>query len=384
MLAQSLAGEPFEITFARPANFAWLTANASFRVVDLDCQDSNTFTHRLDHGLPLYDLPILERYAQADLALIDEFKPDVVIGDFRLSLSVSARLRNVPYITICDAYWSPERPLQPMLPVMGFTPYVPLAIADPLFRAVAPLAFRLHARPMEALRRRYDLPSLGYDLRLCYTDADLRLFANIPALFPEICRTASADFLGPIAWSPPEQADLHLPAGDGPLAYVTMGSSGDPQVLATLIPSLETLGYRTMVATAGKSLPTGIGSNRTHIYDFLPGDQLCRMAQLVVCNGGSPTTNQALAHGVPVLGIARNMDQLLNMRAIEHYGAGILVRADRASPQALDVALSQLIKHSQHAQQAQKLASAQTNTLGRSLAEKLSNIFTPHLASTPR
>lgn len=358
VLAQGLDAAAFEVIFARPPAFAWLTRDADFRLIDLDCQHSNIFTERLDRGQPLYDLATLERYVQADLALIDAHRPDIIVGDFRLSLSVSARLSKVPYATICDAYWSPERPLEPMLPVMGFTPYVPLAIATPIFKAVAPMAFRLHARPMAALRRRHGLPSLGHDLRLCYTDADLRLFANIPVLFPEVCRTASADFLGPIAWSPPDNPNLEFPSGDGPLVYVTMGSSGDPRVLAALIPLLEAAGARSMVATAGKPLPVDIRSARTHVHDFLPGDQLCRAAQLVICNGGSPTTNQALVHGVPVLGIARNMDQFLNMTAIERFGAGILLRADRVAQARLGEALQQLLQEDRFAERAGVLAAS--------------------------
>ncbi len=356
VLARQLDITAFEILFARPSGFRWLTGDSGLAELDLDCQDAAIFARRLDRGLPLYDFPTLDRYVQADLALIDQVNPDVVIGDFRLSLSVSARLRKVPYITICDAYWSPESALTPMLPAMSFTPYVPLSLASALFRRVAPLAFRIHALPMERLRRRYGLPSFGHDLRYGYTDADLRLFANSPALFPEIRRTATADFVGPIAWSPLDRQDLAFPEGDGPLAYVTMGSSGDPQVLATLIPSLEQAGFRIMLASAGKRLPVGIGSSRTRVYDFLPGDQMCRQAQLVVCNGGSPTTNQAFTHGVPVLGIARNMDQFLNMRAIERYGAGVMLRSDRVDYARIDAALARLTRDGACFRRAQTLA----------------------------
>lgn len=356
LLAQRLDPSRYEVIFARPEAYRWLTANVPFRLETLPCQDSTTFTDRLDRGQPLYDLPTLEDYVETDLTLIDRWRPDLVVGDFRLSLSVSARLRKVPYITICDAYWSPEYPLRPMLPVMRFTPYVPLGIAEPVFRALAPLAFRLHARPMEALRRRFGLKSLGHDLRLCYTDADLRLFANFPELFPEVCRSANADFIGPIAWSPPDIPDLELPEGDGPLVYVTMGSSGDPRVLATLIPLLEAAGARCMVASAGQPLPPSLSSPRTYIHTFLPGDQLCRLAQLVVCNGGSPTTNQALKHGVPVLGIARNMDQFLNMRAITAYGAGLSLRADRQDRTTLERAVTQLLHDARFVEHARRLS----------------------------
>jgi UDP:flavonoid glycosyltransferase YjiC (YdhE family) len=230
-----------------------------------------------------------------------------------------------------------------------------------VFGLVAPLTLRLHAIPMERLRAHFGLPSLGYDLRRCYTDADMRLFANFPALFPEVKTSPTADFIGPIAWSPPERTDLGLPQKDTPLIYVTMGSSGDPKVLATLIPVLERSGAQVVVATAGKPLPAGCVSESTRVFDFLPGDQLCRHASLVVCNGGSPTTNQALSHGVPVLGIASNMDQFLNMGAIADYGAGLLVRADRAHAQNLHRAVDRLIQDGSIRSRAQSLSKSATS-----------------------
>jgi UDP:flavonoid glycosyltransferase YjiC (YdhE family) len=54
-----------------------------------------------------------------------------------------------------------------------------------------------------------------------------------------------------------------------------------------------------------------------------------------VCNGGSPTCQQALANGVPVIGIASNLDQYLNMDYIERFGAGKLIRSDLVRSDAL-------------------------------------------------
>lgn len=356
VLAESLNPDDFEVVLARPAAFAWLTAKAQFRLLDLHCQESSTFAQHLERGSPLYDLATLETYVADDLAIIDGENPDIVVGDFRLSLSVSARLRGVPYITLCDAYWSPERRLVPPLPVMKFTHITPLPLAESLFRAVSGPALRLHALPIERLRRRHGLPTLGFDLRRCYTDADLRLFANFPALFPDVRPSASAAFIGPIAWSPDATAEADFLSSENGYIYVTMGSSGDPQVLRTLIPILERTGAPVVVASAGKTLPSGLTSTKTRIFDYLPGDLACRHAKLVVCNGGSPTTNQALKNGVPVLGIARNMDQFLNMQAIENFGAGILTRADRASTRRLAEASRALLEDGRYAQRAGDLA----------------------------
>lgn len=358
LLAKGLDAALFEVTLCRPIGFSKLTKGLPFPVLDLDCQDGTIFSQKLANGSPLYDFPTLCRYVDADLALIDQERPDVIVGDFRLSLSVSARLRSIPYITICDAYWSPERPFKPPLPVFDYTRYAPIPVAEFIFRQLAPLAFRVHALPLERLRSKYGLPSLGYDLRRCYTDADLRLFANFPALFPEIIVHSGADFIGPIAWSPDFDGALDFLSEGVPLTYVTMGSSGDPKVIEHVVPILERLGSQIVIATAGKPLSIKSKHPTTQIFDFLPGSMVCRHASLVVCNGGSPTTNQALCEGVPVLGISQNMDQFLNMEAIANFGAGLMVRADRANPSQLGQAIALLLENRTYSQKAKELATS--------------------------
>jgi UDP:flavonoid glycosyltransferase YjiC (YdhE family) len=355
VLAETLDPEEFNVVFARPRSFSWLTAPATFAVLDLDCQDSATFARRLDWGQPLYDYPTLKGYVAQDLELIAAVKPDVIVGDFRLSLAVSARKAKVPYITVCDAYWSPEYPLNPPLPVLGFTRFTPLRVADHAFRLVAPLALRLHTIPMEKLRRHFGLRPIGHDIRQCYTDADYRLYANIPALFPEIRRSAHGEFIGPIAWSPPPSGEVEQFAGKQQIVYVTMGSSGDQRVLNVLLPLLEQSGHKALVATAGKPVQKKLKLASSKIVDYVSGATACKYAKLVVCNGGSPTTNQALNEGVPVLGIARNMDQFLNMQAIASYGAGIKTRSDRASRTVLGESLRELLSDERYTRRARAL-----------------------------
>ncbi|MBS0310430.1 MAG: glycosyltransferase [Proteobacteria bacterium] len=378
VLARSLDAARFEVVFARPATYAWLTADAPFRTVDLRCQSSAIFTRRLEHGLPLYDYATLEKYAADDLALIDAEAPDVIIGDFRLSLTVSARLRNVPYITVCDAYWSPEYPLRPPLPVLSFTRFIPIPVAALLFQCVSPLAMRLHTLPIERLRARHGLPPLEHDLRRCYTDADLRLFANFPMLFPEVTLNDQAAFIGPLSWSPTPTAPLDLPQGEKRLVYVTMGSSGKTEVLTNIASVLEQLDCDVVVSTAGKKLSCDLRSHRTRVFDYVPGDLVCQRAALVVCNGGSPTTSQALLHGVPVLGIPWNMDQFLNMAAIERFGAGRLVRGDRASTQELKRAVELLFDAGYAARSKVLMKSTDPHAIGQTIETSISQCLSSH------
>lgn len=355
LLARALHQLGHDVVLARPQAYAWMTADAPFRVMDLEIQPPTEFAQRLDSGKPLYTFKTLQQYVEDDRKLIQEVRPGAIIGDFRLSLSVSARLERLPYATICDAYWSPETPLAPILPVFPWTQLAPLGLSQALFRHVAPLAFRIHAQPMERLRRSYGLPDFEGDLRKCYTDADLRLFANPPLLFPHVNPHSGAQFIGPLAWSP-DSAKFSAPPADGrPLVYVTMGSSGSPSALSSLVPALERFDCNIVLSTAGRMLPSELKSSRAYIADYLPGDLMCAMADLVVCNGGSPTTNQALANGVPVLGIPRNMDQFLNMRAIEAFGAGLTIRADRSSADLITLAVDRLLHHPGYREQAGRI-----------------------------
>ena len=93
-----------------------------------------------------------------------------------------------------------------------------------------------------------------------------------------------------------------------------------------------------VAATAGReqSLPATANSR---VADYLPGDACAKLASVVICNGGSPATYQALAAGKPVIGLAGNTDQFLNMGAVAAAGFGILLRAHRAADHAIRTAV---------------------------------------------
>src|SRR5438105_2911125 len=89
--------------------------------------------------------------------------------------------------------------------------------------------------------------------------------------------------------------------------------------------------------------------------DYLPGEQAAARASLVICNGGSPTTQQAFAAGVPVLGIAGNMDQHLNMQAVERFGAGLLLRTEHASASRIRQSAEELLREPNYTARAGEL-----------------------------
>lgn len=344
-LAQALDPARYEVVLACDPRYAAFASGGPWQRADLHSIPSAQFSQALAKGAPVYDLATLEGYVADDGALLAAFKPDLVVGDFRLSLSVSARLARVPYLTIANAYWSPHYRGGFPLPVLPMTRFLPLPVAAALFSTFRPLAFALHGRPMNQLRARHGLPSLGHDLRRVYTDADHHLVPDLQALYPVDDPSEHHTFIGPLMWSPavdlPPWWDEPVPSGHDTV-YVTLGSSGPGELLALVLQALDGLPVRVLASTAGAPWPESPPAN-ARLAAYLPGDAAAARASLVVCNGGSLTVQQALAAGVPALGLASNMDQFLNMAPITAAGAGRTLRADRISAASIRAACQQLL-----------------------------------------
>ena len=341
-LASALPRGRFEISIATPERYrSWAPAHA--RWLPLDAQAPEAFAERLRRGQPVFSLSRLEAYFAEDLKLIEQTRPHVVVGDLRLSLAASARAAGVPYVSISNAYWSPDRPLRPIRPVVDRLRGWPAPAANLAFHASAAMVLGWHARPVDELMTSRGLKGVGRDLRRAFTEADVTLYADIPALFPEVPETPRRRFMGPVVWEPPVAHPAwwdRLPANK-PMAYVTLGSSGEIHQLGQITGWLTEMGYAVVLATAGRAEIHG-DDETVFVADYLPGLAACDRADLVVCNGGSPTATQALLKGRPVLGIASNIDQMLNIRAVQAQGAGRVLRADAVSRGRFEAAVNRL------------------------------------------
>lgn len=350
---------------------------AGIEHLPLESVEPRRFLSALARGRALYDESTLQRYVRADLALIERHAPDLVIGDFRLSLSVSARLAGVPYVTISSAYWSPYyAPPRWPVPDLPLTRWLPIGLAQAAFDAARPLAFALHCGPLNRLRRRNGLAPLPRDLRRVYTDADFVVYSDLPQLFPTTDLPSTHRFLGPALWQPgsPPPAWWDKVPDDRPCVYVTLGSSGAAQLLPRIVGTLARLPLTLLVATAGAALPPSLPRN-VLAAPYLPGLQAARRSSVVVCNGGSLTAYQALAAGAQVLGVAGNLDQFLNMQGFERVGAGRTMRADTLSERALAGAVEQLRQEaSDRARAARWIAECERLDFARASAEAVAQL----------
>lgn len=358
VLASAIAAT-HQVALARPARAAAFVDDPRIEALDLACIGSAEFLAALRAGRPAWSETTLANYVEADLALIDAQRPDLIVGDLRLSLSVSARLRGVPYLAIANAYWSPWYREPPPLPVLPWTGWVPLPLARAAFALLRGPALALHAQALNRVRRRHGLASLGPSLRRVYTDADWLGIADVPELYPTPGAPRTHRHLGAIAWSPPGAGMPpgwgSAPRGRPPIAYLSLGSSGDRTVAGAAIDGLVAAGYEVWHARAGGPAQRP-DQPAVREAPWLPGERACARADLVACNGGSLGVQQALAAARPVLAIASNMDQFLNMAPVVRAGAGRLLRADRVDAEAVRAAARELAGDPRAAEAAGEIA----------------------------
>ena len=300
---------------------------------------------KIASGKRIYETDVLSRYVAEELDLFARIRPAMVVGDLRLSLTVSAAVARVPCATLINAYWSPHVVRRGFpLPEHPIVRFLGVEKAERYFPQAIPHVFAHFTRPVNALRRKHRLPEIG-DLLEVLTHGDVTLYPDVPALTPTRPLPASHRFLGPVLWSP--EGSLPPRRSDGPRVYVTLGSSGNVEVLPIVVAALGELGashgVEAIVATAGRARGLVAPPNVT-VVDFVPGHLAARASQLVVCNGGSSTGYQALAKGKPVLGIPYHLDQYLAMTAMRDAGAGVLLRSGTLTSEQVKHAILTMLR----------------------------------------
>ena len=167
------------------------------------------------------------------------------------------------------------------------------------------------------------------------------------------------------------------PGSEGqPLIYVTFGSvlSGMEEALGvyrTAMDAVADMPVRVLI-TVGRGFNQerlGPSAINTHIERWVPQADVFAAADLVVCHGGSGTTNGALAAGLPLVVCPLFADQNRNAETIQRAGAGTVLRSrkapaggvaslDHTDVPALSDAIISALNTSKYRETAQRIASA--------------------------
>jgi MGT family glycosyltransferase len=273
---------------------------------------------------------VLERHLAAELQMLDDLKPDLVVSDFRLTILISAAVKRVPTVSLLGGRWIFPYIAKPYRAFRTAPFYTQLRTlfgeraTDRLVPLLLRLVLRYKVRPYAGLFKKHGLEPkrVLWDLII----GDLNLILDTERLAPT--RTLPENFrrVGPIYWTlgQPLPDWVRELGHDQPLIYVTMGSTGDPALFAQLIALLGDQNCQVVLTTGGQiDLSLHDVPPNVHVAKYLPGEKVMAMADLVICHGGAGTVYQAIETGTPCIVITTHFEQEFLGAEIEEQGAGL-------------------------------------------------------------
>jgi MGT family glycosyltransferase len=146
------------------------------------------------------------------------------------------------------------------------------------------------------------------------------------------------------------------------LVLVTQGTIANRDFGQVIAPALVALGGRedvTIIVTTGgqpaESIPVDIPSN-ARIASFLPYAQIMPEIDLLITNGGYGTVNMAISYGIPIISAGLTEDKEEVSAHVQWSGAGIDLRANQATPEAIKHAVDEIFTQPGYRERAEQLS----------------------------
>ncbi len=146
------------------------------------------------------------------------------------------------------------------------------------------------------------------------------------------------------------------------LVLVTQGTIANRDFGQVIAPALVALGDRkdvTIIVTTGgqptASIPVAIPAN-ARIASFLPYAEIMPEIDLLITNGGYGTVNMAISHGIPIISAGLTEDKEEVSAHVQWSGAGIDMRTNQATPEAIRDAVDEIFTQPRYRERAQQFS----------------------------
>jgi UDP:flavonoid glycosyltransferase YjiC (YdhE family) len=329
----------------------------------------------------------LRTSARAEAAYFRRHGVTVAVTGFTLTTLLSTQLAGVKLVTEHAGSFVPplfERGLLP-LPVEAMPPklrYLPRPLATRLFNLGLP---RLGHYCSGFVRVAAELGVPAVTRLPALLLGDLTLVPEIPEVLG--VPAAEIERWEPAPGSPyrpgsrmrctgPLYARLDLPVPEpverflsrpGPVAYVAITSSSTALVRA-VVQALANVDVRVLVAgTVHEHAALAEGSDpegRVLVGGVLPSHLIMPRVALAVTAGGQGSVQTAMAAGTPLLGIALQPEQDLNIVLAERQGAARRIAPRHAGTSRLTALATSMLADARYRQAAQRIAAQYARTDG--------------------
>lgn len=352
VLAQGLIQLGYEVAVAIPAMEHSHVDWSGIKRYDLFSIGSRLFLERINQGKFPFTNSEFKNNVISDLKVIDDFKPDFVIGDYRTSLAISARLRGIPYFSLINCWNSPLTKINRSVPQIPITNFLPVSVCQALYNTVGTIITKKMTSKIGAVYEEFGLSLSATDLYELYMDADAILFPDIPEYWSSSeTLPDNYHFIGPVFWSAeaPFELESNWNHDNRKVVFISLGSSGNSNLWPQLFAAMNESSHRFIV-----NGPKSVNELKSHIHCFpiVPTKQAMVLSDLVVYSGSAMQMQQCLSLGKPSIAIPSNLDQFACVNSIEKFGASEILRPEGLTVDIIKSTIDAALKNSKMSERA--------------------------------
>lgn len=326
-----------EIVFAGEGPYIKLAKTSGFKVISLIEIPFKKYRKVVDSGnINFHNKTTLDEHVKAEITLLKELKPNLVITQGRTSTIIGCRILNIPYISLTVSFLTEYYDLPYEIPeTFSLYPLTKIPLLGQIMnrnakRFVISKATNA-AKAYNTILKKYKMPPIRsmYD---AYAGEYLTLIPESKLLFPinNLAPKNKYIFTGPLQ----NRTDIHpIPSWiakakekDGKFVYLSMGSSSDklyPYMLKRLSSIFSIKENYFIITNSCNLLKKELSlPNNVFLTNTAPARIMMQLADITICHGGKGTIYDSLLNKVPILGIPQQAEQELNLRRIKHLGLG--------------------------------------------------------------
>lgn len=283
-----------------------------------------------------------------EIAAYDEIKPDIVLYGFWPIAGLARRMakREIPGICFVPLPLVPDffDALPDIPEQIKIFSILPKKLRLWLFRWI-PKFVKKRIPILRQNNIRHAAYNIGWygDSLLNVFDllkADLTIVNDFPDYYQRDKFFSNIKFTGPLFAIPddsspidPEILNVFNSKITKPKIFCTLSSSGSEEMLKPVLKAFtygHGLNWNAVILSHHFSVDKGrkILWNREGVYitdKFIPALKVNAMADITLCHGGQGTLQTALCAGTPIVGVAAQQEQFINLSNIESHGAGIRI-----------------------------------------------------------
>lgn len=299
----------------------------------------------------------IETIVNAEVHLLQKLNPDVIITGYRTSMTISAKVVQIPLI------WCLSAVITPMYFYSGLASFPDNKnmhvflenfrseeIKQKYIQKFLKLSVENNcstSKEWNKVLKKYKLPLFKSDLDIF--KGDLNLMSDAAELFPSSFENENKyKFCGPIFSKNDTKLPEFVPDVCGNCKksiLVVLGSSGHRNVFIQILNSLRDLDANIFVAKV--NILTNEDENdypdNFYFYDSFPLIETLKYMDVCIMHGGQGTMYDNIISGTPFIGIPMFNEQQYNLENLCRYGGGIIIHQNELCKPKLVEAINNVI-----------------------------------------